>query len=76
MTALILQATPFVEMVATKMQSLCLRFARALDAFAAERARKAVPERRLRNVQREVNRYQRLMRPELKSSAEAARAGR
>jgi hypothetical protein len=34
MTHLILQATPFVEMVATKLQAVYLRLLRALNAFA------------------------------------------
>ena len=44
MTTLIMQATPFVEMVAPKLQTIYLRFLRALDAFAENRMRNAVPE--------------------------------
>jgi len=37
MTALILQATPFVEMVAPKLQAVYKRVLQALDAFAESR---------------------------------------
>jgi hypothetical protein len=76
MTALILQTASFIEMAAPKMRALYLRFSHALDAFAAAKARKAVPERQLHKIQREINRYHRQMHPELKSSAKTARPGR
>jgi hypothetical protein len=48
MPHLILQATPFVEMVATKLQAVYLRLLRALDAFAEAKMRNAIPEWQLR----------------------------
>ena len=44
MTTLMLQAAPFVEVVASKLQVSYLRFLHALDVFAENRMRKAVPE--------------------------------
>lgn len=76
MTALILQATPFVEMVAAKLQSAYLRFLHALDAFAEARMRNAVPERELRRARREINRYHRLMHADHKVPVKTARTGR
>jgi hypothetical protein len=73
MTHLILQATPFVEMVATKLQAVHLRLLRALDAFAEAKMRNAIPEWQLRKAQREVSRYRRLMHTNRKP---AVRAGR
>jgi hypothetical protein len=63
MTALILQATPFVEVVAQKLQTVYLRVLHALDAFAEARMRNAVPEWKQRKAQREINRFRRLMHP-------------
>ena len=63
MTAMFLQAAPFVETMAPKLQSVYVRFLHALDAFAAARMRKAVPERQLRKARREIDRYRRLMHP-------------
>ena len=40
MTALILQVTPFVEMVTPKLQAVYMRFLHAFDAFAEARMRK------------------------------------
>ena len=61
MTTLIMQATPFVEMVAPKLQTIYLRFLRALDAFAENRIRNAVPECEQRRAAREINRYRRIV---------------
>jgi hypothetical protein len=68
MTVLILQAVPFVAMVAAKLHTVYpklhtvyRRFLHALDTFAEAKMRKAMPEWRLREVQREVDRYRRLM---------------
>jgi hypothetical protein len=61
MTALILQATPFVEMVATKLQAVYLRLLSAIGAFAEAKMRNAVPKWQPRKAQREVTRYRRLM---------------
>ena len=62
MTALILQATPFVTVVAPRLQAVYLRLLHALDAFAEARMRNAVPALRLRKAQRDINRFHRLMR--------------
>jgi hypothetical protein len=61
MTALILRATPLVEMVVLKLQALGRRILRALDAFGEARARNAVPEWQQRKVQREMKRCRQLM---------------
>ena len=61
MTTLIMQATPFVEMVAPKLQAIYLRFLHAFDAFAEAKMRSAVPTRQLHESQREINRVARLM---------------
>jgi hypothetical protein len=76
MTALILQAKPFVEMVAPKLQTVYLRFLHALDDFAEARMRKAVPERQLCKAGREINRYRRPMHADHKSLAKTEQAGR
>ena len=76
MTALILQAKPFVEMVAPKLQTVYLRFLHALDDFAEARMRNAVPERQFRRADREINRYRRLMHADRKSPAKTKQAGR
>jgi hypothetical protein len=76
MTALIMQAAPFVEMVAPKLQTIYLRFLRALDAFAEAKMRNAVPEWQLRKVQRDVNRYCQLMRADHKPPVNTVRTGR
>jgi hypothetical protein len=76
MTALLLQATPFVEMVAPKLQTVYRRFLHALDAFAEAKMRSAVPEQKLRRAQREINHYRRLMHANHKSAVNAERAGR
>ena len=56
MTTLIMQATPFVEMVAPKVQAIYLQFLQAFDAFAEAKMRRAVPTRQLHESQREINR--------------------
>jgi hypothetical protein len=76
MTTMILQATPFVEMVAPKLRTLYLRLLRALDAFAEAKMRNAVPEWQLRQAQRDFNRYCRLMHVDPKAPAKIRRAGR
>jgi hypothetical protein len=43
MTELILQAKPFVKMAAPTVRSICHGFLKAIDSFAAERLRNAVP---------------------------------
>lgn len=43
MTDLILQAKPFVRMAAPTVRSICDGFLKAMDSFAAERLRNAVP---------------------------------
>ena len=67
MTTLIMQAAPFVEIVAPKLQTIYLRFLRALDAFAENRMRNAVPECEQRRAAREINRYRRMMNADRKS---------
>ena len=61
MTALILRATPFAEIVVLKSQALGRRILRALDAFGEARARNAVPEWQLSKVQRDMKRCRQLM---------------
>ena len=56
MSTLIMQATPFVEMVAPKLQAMYLQFLNALDAFAEAKMRSAVPTRQLQEFQREIGR--------------------
>jgi hypothetical protein len=43
MTELILQAKPFVKMAAPTVRSICDGFLKAMDSFAADRLRNAVP---------------------------------
>ena len=43
MTELIFQAKPFVKMAAPTVRSICNGFLKAIDSFAAERLRDAVP---------------------------------
>ena len=43
MTELILQAKPFVRMAAPTVRSICDGFLKAMDSFAADRLRNAVP---------------------------------
>jgi hypothetical protein len=76
MTALILQVTPFVEMVAPKLQAGYVDFLHAFDAFAEARMRNAVPEWQLRRAQRELDRCRRLMQAKKKSPVKAVRTGR
>ena len=76
MTALILQATPFVEMVAPKLQADYKRVLQALDAFAESRIRNAVPAWQLRRAQRELDRSRRLMRAKNKLPAKTVRTAR
>ena len=76
MTALILQVTPFVEMVAPQLQAAYMRFLHAFDSFAEARMRNAVPDWQLRRAQRELDRCRRLMRPKYKSPVKAVRTGR
>ena len=75
MTALILQTTPFVEIVAAKLQSLYQRFLNTLDDFAEAKMRKAVPEWQLRKAQREINRYRRLMHTDHRRQVKTAPTG-
>ena len=76
MTTLIMQATPFVEMVAPKLQTIYLRFLRALDAFAENRIRNAVSECEQRRAARETNRHRRMMNANRKRPAKTGRVGR
>ena len=76
MTALILQVSPFVEMVAPQLQAVYMRFLHAFDAFAEAKMRNAVPEWQLRRAQRELDRHRRLMRAKNKSPVKAVRTGR
>jgi hypothetical protein len=61
MTALILHATPFVEIAAPKLRTFFRKLSETLDAFAMYRMQQAVPECELRRTDREINRYRRLM---------------
>jgi hypothetical protein len=76
MTALIMQATPFVEMVAPKFRAVYLRLLNALDAFAEAKMRNAVPEWQLRKAQRETKRCRRLMHAHRKLPVQTVGAGR
>lgn len=71
MTALILQATPFVTIAGSKFRAIYPRLLNALDAFVEARMRNAVPDLQLRRCQSEINRYRRLMHTEDKSRAKA-----
>jgi hypothetical protein len=44
-----------------KLGNIVKVFSEALDAFAIYRARRAVPEYELRRVQREINRYRKII---------------
>ena len=61
MTPLILKLTSLATIIAPKLQALEVRLSRALDAFAEARMRNSVPQWRLREAQREIDRYRRLM---------------
>ena len=76
MTTLIMQAAPFVEVVASKLQVIYPRILRALDAFAENRIRNAVSECERRRAARETNRYRRMMNANRKRPAKTVRAGR
>ena len=76
MTALILQVTPFVELVTPRLQTVYMRFLRVFDAFAEARMRNAVPAWQLRRAQRELDRCRRLMRARNKLPVKAVRTGR
>jgi hypothetical protein len=73
MTALIVRATPMLDVIVSKMRALGLDIMRALDAFAEARACNAVSEDQLRTAQREINRYRRLMHADRKSPLGKAR---
>ena len=76
MTALILQSTPFVEIVKPTARALYRGFLQALDAYAEARMRKAVPIWELRRAQRRIDHFRRLMHPERKSPVTPPPAGR
>ena len=76
MTALILQVTPFVELVTPRLQTVYMRFLRVFDAFSETRMRNAVPQWQLRRAQRELDRCRRLMRARNKLPVKAVRTGR
>jgi hypothetical protein len=76
MTALNLQVTPLVEMVAPRLQAAYMRFLHAFDSFAETRMRNAVPEWQLRRAQRELDRCRRLMRAKNKRPVKTVRTGR
>ena len=61
MTTLILQATPFAELIAPKLKAAYAGFLHALDAFAENRMRNAVPEQEFRKAEREIKRVQRMI---------------
>lgn len=76
MTALILQATPFIEMAAPRLKAVNKRVLQALNAFAECRMRNAVPAWQLRRAQRELDRCRRLMRARNKLPAKTVRIAR
>lgn len=75
MTALILQTTPFVELVAMKFRAVYARFLQALDTFAEAKMRSAVPQWQLRKAQRDISRCRRLMHADHKSPVKPVRNG-
>lgn len=78
MTDLILQAKPFVRMAAPTVRSICDGFLKAMDSFAAERLRNAVPVQARRTALGRTRRTQTnrtrvgAARPAPKSPREAA----
>jgi hypothetical protein len=75
MSARILRSMPYTGMVAPKLETVYRWFLDALDAFAAAKMRKAVPEHELRRAQREINRYRRLLHAHQKLPVKTAPAG-
>jgi len=61
MSLLIVNVTSLARTITPKLQALGARLARALDNFAEARMRNAVPQWRLREAQREIDRCHRLM---------------
>jgi hypothetical protein len=76
MTALILQVTPFVEIVTPRLRAVYMRFLHAFDAFAEARMRNAVPAWQLRRAQRELDRCRRLTRAKKRLPVKTGRTGR
>jgi hypothetical protein len=74
MTAQTLRAAPAFMVAAPKLRPAWRRFLNALDAFAQEKARRAVPEHELRRAQREIDRYRRLMHANSRSAAKQSAA--
>ena len=63
MTALGFRMTSFAEMASLQFRAIGLRLGPALDAFAEARMRSAVPERLLRQADRNDHRFHRLLHP-------------
>jgi hypothetical protein len=74
MSAQTLRAAPFFGQAAPRLCAACQRFLRAIDAFAQEKARRAVPEHELRRAQREIDRFCRLMHAHNRRAAKSAPA--
>ena len=74
MTTLILQATPFAGLIAPKLKAAYAILLHALDAFAENRMRHAVPEWQFRSADREVARYRRMINASRTSPARSRSA--
>jgi hypothetical protein len=62
MTTLTLRTAPFTQSIVAKAKDGCALLLRALDAFAENRMRNAVPEHELLRAEREIRRCRRLVR--------------
>lgn len=61
MTALVLESLAALPAQAQSLRMLLARLARALDALVSARAARAVPEWRMEETDREIERYRRLI---------------
>jgi hypothetical protein len=62
MTALVIENLAALPVQAQSVRDFLTRLARIFDALIRARAARAVPEWRMRQVQREIDRYQGLIR--------------
>jgi len=62
MTALVLENLTVLPAQAHFLRSLLSRLARAIDGLVRARTARAVPEWRMRQVQKEITRYEALIR--------------
>jgi hypothetical protein len=61
MTAVVLESLAALPAQAQSLRMLLARLARALDALVSARAARAVPEWRMREVDREIARYNQII---------------